>query len=99
MNTILPDMEEGVTVQRLTKLTPVTEKVKLFLRLNSKDCLSLTVLIMMNIRRELMTIMRITAIQKSNANGSVKREKLNVFFVGFEDKKKVLTYPIFPIEN
>ena len=91
MNTILPDMEEGVTVQRLTKLTPVIEKVKLFLRLNSLDCLSLTVLIMMNMTRELMTTMKITAIQKSNASGSVKREKLNVFLVGFVDKKKVLT--------
>ena len=90
MNTILPDMEEGVTVQRLIKLIPVMEKVKLFLRSNSIDCSSLTLFIMINMTRALINMIRTTAIQKPKDNGFVKREKLKDF-LGFVDKKKVFT--------
>merc|ERR1711892_956039 len=45
-----------------------------------------------------ITMIIITAIQVSDANGCKKREKLKDFLV-LVDKKKVLTYPTLPREN
>ena len=98
MKTILPDTEEGVTVQRLMKLTAVMEKVKLFLRLNSLDCLSFIIFILMNITKPVMNIIIITATQKSIVKGFINREKLYIF-LDFVDIKKLFSYPTFPIEN
>ena len=73
MNTILPGIEEGVTVQRRTKLIPDIVKVKHFLSVNSATCLSDTMHMFMKRRTPVRIITMITETKDSKAKGLIKR--------------------------
>ena len=69
MKTTRPAVEEGVTVQRRTKLIPVVENVRHFLRLNSATFLSGIKSITRKRKIPVKSMMEITANQESTAKG------------------------------